>query len=342
MDNETKRPMRPRIMPGRIGLFPRWTGVSRVVLTRLGREPGGALGSETAEDWALVLRARRVPARVERGGAGWEVRVPARYAAWAAEELAAYLEENPGRAALEERGEEAIPAVGSRWEVLAPYFGLLLFYLAVLKPLPALGLYPHSWLAAGSGDAAKILEGEWWRAGTALTLHADPAHALSNAVVGGAFALVLWRRAGAGLGLALTVAAGFAGNLVNALVMGPGHGSIGFSTAVFGTAGVLGALALEQGRGSLAGPRLAGALAPVAAGLGLVALLGVGEEASEFGVKVDLGAHLFGFAAGVVLGWPVGRWLMRCGPPGRLTDGLLYGLGWMFPLLCWLAPLARG
>ncbi len=354
---------RPRFSPGRLVLFPRWTGVTRLVLARLseegargageieglGRAAGAGnngLGYETALDWGLVLHARRVPVRVERTdprmGPGYEVKVPGRYAAWAVDELCAYLAENPDHVRLDEPDAGHAAAPGHRWAVLAPYFGLLLFYLLILKPLPAVGLYPHVWLNLGAGDAGKILAGEWWRAGTALTLHADPAHALSNAVVGGAFALVLWPRVGAGLGLFLTVAAGFFGNLLNAWAMGPAHGSIGFSTAVFGAAGVLGALALAQKRVHTLGPRLAGMLVPVAAGLGLVALLGVGDESAEFGGRVDLGAHLFGFLAGIGLGWLAGACLQRAGPLSAALDRVFYAAAWLFPALCWWAALVRG
>jgi len=39
-----------------------------------------------------------------------------------------------------------------------------------------------SWVERGSADAGRIVRGEWWRAVTALTLHADVAHTLGNAV----------------------------------------------------------------------------------------------------------------------------------------------------------------
>src|SRR5205823_3241225 len=39
----------------------------------------------------------------------------------------------------------------------------------------------NRWFALGSADAARMHGGEWWRALTALTLHADLAHVASNA-----------------------------------------------------------------------------------------------------------------------------------------------------------------
>ena len=39
------------------------------------------------------------------------------------------------------------------------------------------------WHQRGAADAAAILRGEWWRILTALTLHADEAHAAGNAAL---------------------------------------------------------------------------------------------------------------------------------------------------------------
>lgn len=336
----------PQHLPGRLVLFPRWTGVSRLVRGPDGEPlagPGQPLPPGLAEDLALVLRARRVPVRVERQGPGLEVKVPGRFAAWAGQELSAYLAENPASGLGPDPGDRPAPRPGSggRVAVLWPYFGLLAFYLLLQKPLPALGLYPHLWVRHGAARADLIWSGEWWRAATALTLHADPAHALSNAVVGGAFALVLAPRLGAGLALALTVAAGFAGNLLNAALMGPEHGSIGFSTAVFGAAGLLGASSLTGDAHRFPGPRLTAALVPVAAGLGLLALLGVGDETSEFGKNIDLGAHLCGFAAGLALGLPAGSLVRQSGPLAPGPDALVLVLAWLFPAACWWLALAR-
>ena len=59
---------------------------------------------------------------------------------------------------------------------------LLLFYSITVQWLPAL-----SWFARGAADAERILHGELWRTVTALTLHADVAHVLSNAVAAAIF-----------------------------------------------------------------------------------------------------------------------------------------------------------
>ena len=82
-----------------------------------------------------------------------------------------------------------------------------------------------------------MLAGEWWRAVTALTLHADLAHVLANAVAIAIFLGAVARRLGPALATWLALAAGVAGNVLTALVAGGGHVSLGASTAVFGALG---------------------------------------------------------------------------------------------------------
>ena len=70
------------------------------------------------------------------------------------------------------------------------------------------------------------------------------------------------------------------------------------------------------------------------AGLGLLAMLGAGE-------KTDLGAHLFGFLAGVGLGLAVGLAAARRGVPGRGAQAWMYLAAAVIPVGAWaLAWLA--
>lgn len=141
------------------------------------------------------------------------------------------------------------------------------------------------WVERGSADAARIVSGEWWRAATALTLHADAAHATGNAVALGVLLAALSRRLGPALAAWIALAAGIAGNVATALVTRSGHISVGASTAVFGALGTLSALQVPERRAWLT----------LGAGVALLGLLGTGERA-------DLFAHLFGFIFGVVEG----------------------------------------
>jgi membrane associated rhomboid family serine protease len=113
--------------------------------------------------------------------------------------------------------------------------------------------------------------------------------------------------------------AGIGGNWMNAAAHQAFHSSIGASTAVFGALGLLcGPAVVRRRRSGLRGRML---LTPLAAGLGLIAMLGVG------GVRTDIWAHLFGFIAGVLLGLPLAMALTK--PPGPVVQ-----------LVCGLAALA--
>lgn len=317
--------------------------------------PPGRLPQKQAKLWSLVLRARRVPHRVRSLPGGYTIQVPARFARQAVDEILLYHKENVSphpSIPLPEPQERARPTV-------AAMLGLCAFFVLTQRPWPLLGSYPQYWHSVGVADADAMLSGQLWRAATALTLHADPAHVASNAVIGGAFLILLARRVGSGTAWLLAVLAGILGNLFNAgvhaVLGGPGHLSVGFSTAVFGAAGVLAGLKAASGEGDFqAGMRAAapgsaiqgrGWLLPVAAGLALVASLGTAGE------NTDIGAHVFGLVAGLGLGgglgwlalshgrpdeWAHGRFNPACGALAALLPALAWAWGW---LSGWPAPL---
>lgn len=270
-------------------------------LTDTPEAPG--LDADTARDRTLVLDARGIPNRTVRRGSGWSVLVPAEHLRAAMDEVAAYERENPP-----EPEPEPLPPPGPEGRDAALVMALALIqYMVVSGPLPSLRMYPEDWLAAGTADSTRILAGQWWRSVTALTLHADPAHFLANAVLGGVLVACLARAAGSGAAWLAFVLSGALGNLANAWARGPGHLCIGASTAVFGVLGVLGAVTVvRDGRGGLRR-----AAAPLAAGLALLGMLGTEGD------NTDLGAHLFGFLAGLPLGLALGAPVGRFGPPGR-------------------------
>lgn len=192
---------------------------------------------------------------------------------------------------------------------------------------------------SGRVDAGLMVEeGEWWRAVTALTLHADVIHLVSNLVAGVGFALLVARLFGAGLAWLLILLTGAAGNALNACVHYPEmHFSIGASTAVFGALGLItGAglwLSLMQPAERWALPRW---LLPAFGGLTLLGLLGVGDGVDT---RIDVAAHISGFMCGCLLGFVCamqqkrfvrsvrfGKWV------GVLTLALL-GMAWLLALL---------
>jgi rhomboid protease GluP len=309
--------------------------------------PAGRLSQQQTKLWSLVLRARRVPHRVRALPGGYTVQVPPRFTRQAVEEILLYQQEN-----VSPHPSIPLPPAGERTRpTVAAMLALCAFFALTHRAWPVLGWYPQYWHAVGVADASGILHGQLWRVLTALTLHADPAHIASNAVVGGAFLILLARRVGSGTAWLTAVLAGALGNLMNALVYavldGPGHLSIGFSTAVFGAAGVLAGLKALSGEGDFrvkAHSAGQGWLLPVAAALALLATLGTAGE------NTDIGAHFFGLFSGLLLGGALGLRARQRGRPdewaegrfnaaaGALTGLLLAGAwacGWTFG---WPAP----
>jgi rhomboid protease GluP len=254
----------------------------------------------TAEGWAFVLDALGIANQVQEiETGGFALWVAGADTARAVAALAAQDRE------LREESAAAVPRVPD----LGPSAAGVVFALAIavfhLVTGGRGGGDLGGWFQAGAAVAERIVGGEWWRALTALTLHADAAHVLGNAVAALIFMAALGRWIGTGLALLLTVAAGGLGNLLVAFAYGHGHSSVGASTATFGALGLLGGLQCLRwfrGRRAVGGRRRA--FTVVAACLGLFALLGVGERS-------DVLAHLAGLAVGLVMGVLVGRALVR-------------------------------
>jgi membrane associated rhomboid family serine protease len=276
-----------------------------MALLREGGDPDAVL------ERSVVLDAMGIAHEVEETPDGrWalvvgDVDAPAAEAA-----LAAWEAENPPR--LE---------VVARPDYGRSLAGVVVGVAVLAFALPA-GLGPAgSLFERGSADAARMLQGEWWRAATALTLHADLAHVVAHAAALGIFLGAVARRLGPALATWLVLAAGVAGNLLTALVLRGGHVSIGASTAVFGALGTLSALQV---------PRRSAWLT-LGVGVALLGLLGTGERA-------DLLAHLLGFAVGVTEGLAV----RRMTPPRRSLRQPAIALLALAPIvLAWWRALAR-
>jgi membrane associated rhomboid family serine protease len=287
----------------------------------------GSDAKAAAATCALVLASRGIPHRLQ--AAPPRVEVPEHQLSAASRELDLFAAENRDwppavRAPLRQ--------ADNTYLTLTVLALLALFHALVHGGLAAFGLPPVDWLGRGSAAAGRILAGEWWRPITALTLHADTLHLLSNLLLGAPLVVVLCRRLGSGLGWSLVLASGALGNLTNALLQNAGHLSIGSSTALFGTLGLLAGLGLFRGRLL----RLRRWMLPLAAALALLALLGTGRE------NVDVEAHLFGFFWGVLLGLAAGFEVERRGVPGAGFCRLLGAGAGLLLLAGWWAALTAG
>ena len=284
------------------------------------------LSKRQLRNWSLVLQARHIPCRQQRLEHGWLLLVTSEHYRSALEELQKFEKENrnwppppPPEFAQREN------TVTTIWMLI----GLALFHIVSQNQVHLFGLSKFDWYNLGTAHAGKILTGDWWRLATALTLHSGGIHLASNIAVGGIFINRLCRDLGSGLGWSLVFASGIFGNLLNALVQSPAHRSIGASTAVFGAVGLLAAINMLRYRSSL---RHRWPL-PVAAALGLLALLGAGGE------NTDIGAHLFGFGCGIVLGILTERTRKSTGPLVGPANTLFAAASLFGLCLCWYLAL---
>lgn len=287
------------------------------------------LSKRQRKNWALVLQSRGIPYRNQRLTHGWQLSVPTTSYRAAVEELQSFEKENrnwPPPPPAEHPQQENTAA--TIWVLIA----LGLFHILTQKQIALFGHAPINWHSLGNAHAGKILDGQWWRLVTALTLHSGGVHLMGNIVVGGIFINRLCRDLGSGLGWSLVLASGILGNLANALVQSPDHRSIGASTAVFGAVGLLAAINTMRYRDNL---RRRWPM-PVAAALGLLALLGAGGE------NTDIGAHLFGFLFGIGLGVLVGWIAQQSGQLSAAVNRLFAGGSLCLLMLSWYFALYGG
>ena len=184
-------------------------------------------------------------------------------------------------------------AAGRSLELLTP----LIWAALVLAAFRAQAQWPNM-QRLGAMDAKAVFEnGEFWRIGTALFLHADAGHLLSNLASGIFVFAAVTSTIGRLRGWVLLVLAALGGNLLSAFAQFPApYVSVGASTAIFGGLGLLTGRALRVAARAHAARRWRAMFVPLAAGFTVLALYGAG------GLRVDLGAHACGFALGLALG----------------------------------------
>jgi len=246
---------------------------------------------QRAAELGLVLIAIGIEHQRSPGGAGWEIWVPVASAAQARSELAEYVTENKRPI-----GQRRVEEVGGALPGVAAYIVILLAVFVCLHQ----SVFYLDWFGAGRLDAGRVVAGEWWRTVTALTVHVDVDHLGGNLVFGAFFGYFVGRYLGRGVGWLAILSAATLANALNAAVQSPDHRSIGASTAVFAALGLL--TAYTWRRGFLRETPWRGRIAPIVAGIGLLAFTGTAGE------NTDLTAHLFGFVAGFGGGLALARW----------------------------------
>lgn len=248
-------------------------------------------------DFSLVLEAQAIEHEVVASSSEWRILVAPADLARAYEEISRFA------------AEPAMRRPPSRY--LQPFAGALygsVGYGAVLLLVAyaaGAGLFHLDWLLRGALDSSPDAHLQWWRAITALTLHVDREHLLSNLLFGILAGVAASRLVGPGVAWGgATVAAG-AANLLEMLISPATHRAIGASTAVFAMLGLVSGLASIES----ASPRerLWRRWAPVIIGACLLTLFGGGGQDPNQplppATHVDVLGHLLGFVSGTAAGW---------------------------------------
>lgn len=163
----------------------------------------------------------------------------------------------------------------------------------------------------GVSNATKVLNGEWWRCITALTLHGDSRHLGGNLLTGFlVLSMMSYRISLAKLVPFIAVASAIANFCVAATIQ-TNFRSLGFSTFIFAAIGSLAVIEFrlmpKESRGLLR------RFAPLFGAALLAVFLGLGENA-------DIFAHGYGFLFGLACGLIPKRKSLRWGAPAQASD----------------------
>ncbi|MCF6248788.1 MAG: rhomboid family intramembrane serine protease [Desulfobacula sp.] len=243
------------------------------------------LSSKKADLIVLILTSQHIQTQVERRNSIFDIFVKENDIKKAHDATEAYFKENKPNTILQQL--EQIP--------LSSFKSVTTFYIIGLMVL--IHYLSHTYrvhdqiiLQYGS-SALYILQGETYRAITALFLHADSRHLLGNMAGMILFAAPVISISGFGTGPFILLFSATFGNLLNAYLYRTAHLSIGASTAVMAAAGLLAAFQFTH----KFKPIRLNSLMPVFSGAILVGLFSHGE-------RTDTWAHIFGFISGLLSG----------------------------------------
>ena len=236
-------------------------------------------------DWGLVLMSQGIAATIDDGadGGGWCLWVPTPEYPAALRAIRLYRWEN-----RHWRWRQPLPWRGFHfdWKILLWALLLTVFHSVSFASGTAMEV-------AGCMDNRAVRLGEWWRIFSAMLLHANAAHLVSNISLGVVLLGLAMGRYGSGAGLLAAYLAGAAGNLAGLVLYPPSHRSLGASGMVMGGLGLLAVQSVPLLRRGVLGRKYV--LRGLLAGLMLFVLLGLSPE-------TDVVAHFGGFLAGLALG----------------------------------------
>jgi rhomboid protease GluP len=237
-------------------------------------------------EYSLVLEARGIEHDMTVSEGSWTLLVAVPLVEKATEEIRRYTAE---RSIVRPRPATIEPFAGA-WAGGAVFVAILL----LVAYAAGRHLFGADWLAAGALDAGAA-RSEWWRAVTAVTLHLDQLHLISNLLAGLVVGAAASQLVGPGVAWFSALTAAAIGNYLEMQIAPATHQAVGASSAVFAALGLVTGLAWSY-RFSLRERRWY-RWAPLIIGASLLTLFGAGGE------RVDVLGHLLGFSFGTVAGW---------------------------------------
>jgi membrane associated rhomboid family serine protease len=234
-------------------------------------------------DWSLVLASQNIPATILHSGSQWGLQVREQDYEPAVRAIHQYRLEN-----RHWHWRQPIPwsETTFHWGVLGWCVLLILVHWLTTQHLP-------HWRTGADFASSKAAAGEWWRAFTAIWLHADLGHLLANTTIGLILFGLAMARYSAGVALLATFLAGAAGNLAGLMLYPKAYIGVGASGMVMGALGIISVPALGyHWSHRFVRKHLVKA---VFAGVLLFVLMGMNPAS-------DVIAHAGGFGVGALLG----------------------------------------
>ena len=238
-------------------------------------------------DRSLVLHSLDIPCEIVFDEAQYQLVVPETYAEKARYELWQYQQENV-------KTHPESPRIEVVYQNSTPGIVGYVAVISVVALLAGEAAFDFNWFVAGRVDGVLIRTGEWWRTVTALTLHSGLRHFAGNLGFGILFGVMAGRIIGPGVTWFAVVLSSSLANFINTLLLDSTHRSIGASTAVFATLGLLAGFVWRAKL--MAQDRWPYRIGPIVGGLALLAYTGSGDA------NTDVGAHVVGFFCGFVTG----------------------------------------
>lgn len=232
-----------------------------------------------AMDWSLVLASQGIGVELEREDQGrWRLRVETAEHSRALESIRRFRQENRGF-----EWHRELPGSDFHFDGRAALWALAVVLVYAIQDRLTRGLF----------DTRAVVQGEWWRAFSAVWLHQDTAHLASNVTLGIVFLGLAMARFGAGVALLATFLCGGLANFTGLLLRPEPYVGLGASGMIMGALGMIAAQSVPLWRTGRRGTRL------MLAGLGAGALVFIQTGTNP---GSDVLAHLAGFVFGILFG----------------------------------------